>query len=118
MRLFEIDNEIGSIIPILRNHLARASRNNSTGEIEYDAFRKMMSNANINFFGGPDSDKTKMIAALQAMVPQLKDVIKDVTSNGTIVLNKTNDNTVVGQKKGPDIDQLAKGNLDVTKNLT
>lgn len=115
MRFYEFasDNDVQSLIPNLKIMAAQSDDRNSSGEITFTALKNIMAKYGIPSGGDP----SKVLAALKAALPGIEDLIKPVGSSGTIKLDKPNDADSESKPEAEKttIDQMAGGNLDVTK---
>jgi hypothetical protein len=115
MRLFEVDQ--GSARDVLAVMQGLADRKGQASELPFPVVMNIL-----RPFGLGISTPDALVALKNAVDPN-GDVIKDVTDNGTVVLNtkvqgadqETGDET--GKSAGPSVDAMASGNTDLSSNL-
>jgi hypothetical protein len=115
MRLFEVDQ--GSARDVLAVMQGLADRKGQASELPFPVVMNIL-----RPFGLGISTPDALVALKNAVDPN-GDVIKDVTDNGTVVLNtkvqgadqEPGDET--GKSAGPSVDAMASGNTDLSSNL-
>lgn len=104
MKLFELD--IGSTKSILSILQGRSSTENSSGIIPYNVVMNLFKQFDLPL-GGPNSDKQKIMTALKNAIDPSGDVIKDVNPDGSLTLNKPNDQAAPQIKGSPTVNSMA-----------
>lgn len=106
MRLFEVDTS--AVIPILKVLTGLAGSKDTSGEIPFSTVMHYLKPYDLPL-GGVDSDRQQIMTALKRSLGPAGEIIKDIKTDGSIVLKKVENPSQVqaAQTPGPNIDQMA-----------